>query len=173
MFGGGCRKFTLIYFGVFHFILGRCILNYTRQWWFSKKTIKIVWSSLRFIQMAMQTRMACRICRQPVWDISFLLVTLFWQNLSLFVCRYLTCKLGLATGRILQGFMEPYLLPSVLMATGIRLILSLCSAMHCSYFRYILFAFFRYMPLKSTLVRKIISPKSYEFAHILANQVCS
>jgi len=115
--------------------------------------------------MAMQTQMACRICRQPVWDISFLLVTLFWQNLSLFVCRYLTCKLGLATGRILQGFMEPYLLPSVLMATGIRLILSLCSALHCSCFRYILLGLFRYMPLKSTF-RKIISPKSYEFAHL-------
>ena len=100
------------------------------------------------------------------------IVTLFWQNLRLFVSRYLTCKLGLATGRILQGFMDPYLLPSVLMATGIRLILSLCSALHCSSFRYNLFGFFRYMPLKSTLFRKIISPKSYEFAHLPANQVC-
>jgi len=36
------------------------------------------------------------------------IVTLFWQNLSLFVPRYLTCKLRLATGHILEGFMDPF-----------------------------------------------------------------
>jgi len=58
------------------------------------------------------------------------------------------------------------------MVTGIWLIISLCSALHYSYFWYILFGFFRYMPIKSTLFRKIIFPKSYKFAHLPANEVC-
>jgi len=111
----------------------------------------------------------------PLWERLWHYFGKIWASSSLdilFVPRYLTCKLGLATGRIPQGFMDPYLLPSVLTATGIRLILSLCFSLHCSCFRYILFGFFRYMPLKSTLFRNIIFPKSYEFAHLPANQVC-
>jgi len=114
--------YPLSIWGVFIFKLDMCILNCTRQWWFSKKPSQFFghhWGLYKWpCKLGWPVEYAGNQFEISLFYLEREIMTLFLQNLSLFVPRYLTCKLGLTTGWIPQGFMDPYLLPYVLMATG-------------------------------------------------------
>jgi len=99
-------------------------------------------------------------------------VALFWQYLSRLLPRSLTFKRGLPTGWVrveIARLVDPCFLPLLLRSSGDFFL----SALNYLFSHFLVKSeHLAYMPLKSTLFRKIISPKSDEFAHLPANQVC-